>query len=72
MAKRNSGSVRRRRKGLAVRDAWRGAVAEWRSDALSWGKELGPAPDQAGCLCPPAVLAEFGLGAEEAGKLAFA
>ncbi|WP_156410402.1 hypothetical protein [Bosea sp. Root381] len=62
MPKRNSGSVRRRHKVQAVREAWRSVVADWQRDVASWGEELGPAPGTIGCLCPPDVLAEFGVG----------
>lgn len=59
--KRNTGSVRRRQRSQARREAWRSAVSEWRRDSRQWEAAFGPSPDEPGCLCPPDILDEFGL-----------
>jgi hypothetical protein len=58
MAKRNTGSVRRRNKVQAVRAEWRKAVAAWSLNPSFWQKEWGPPPDDPHCLCPEDILAE--------------
>jgi hypothetical protein len=60
--KRNTGSVRRRRRSEARREAWRGVVSEWQRDSRQWEAAFGPSPDEPGCLCPRDILDEFGLG----------
>lgn len=60
MAKRNSGSVRRR-KSSEQRRQWRAIVEAWQQGVLEWQAAWGPRPNQAGCLCPPSVLVDLKL-----------
>lgn len=62
MAKRNTGSVRRR-KTLEQRKQWRAIVDAWKQGALEWQGAWGPSPNQVGCLCPQSVLDELGVAA---------
>jgi|GEM_PF-5249839 len=65
MAKRNSGSVRRR-KSSDLRKQWRAIVEAWKQGHLEWQGAWGPAPNEAGCLCPRPILVEQGLVVAEA------
>lgn len=65
MAKRNSGSVRRR-KSSEQRKQWRAIVEAWKQGDLEWQSAWGPSPSQSGCLCPRAILVELGLSASAA------
>ena len=60
MAKRNSGSVRRR-KSSEQRRQWRAVVEAWKQGGLEWQGAWGPPPSQLGCLCPRSILVELGL-----------
>jgi hypothetical protein len=60
MAKRNSGSVRRR-KSSEQRTQWRAIVQAWKQGDLEWQGAWGPSPGQPGCLCPRSILVELGL-----------
>jgi len=60
MAKRNSGSVRRR-KASVQRKQWKAVVSAWQQGDLAWQPAWGPPPNDPACLCPPAVLAELGV-----------
>jgi len=60
MAKRNSGSVRRR-KSSEQRKQWRAIVQAWKQGDLEWQGAWGPSPGQPGCLCPRSILVELGL-----------
>ena len=62
MAKRNTGSVRRR-KSSDQRKQWRAIVEAWKQGVLEWQSAWGPAPSEAGCLCPRAILVELELAA---------
>jgi hypothetical protein len=65
MAKRNSGSVRRR-KSSEHRKQWRAIVEAWKQGDLEWQGAWGPSPNQLGCLCPRSILVELGLAASAA------
>lgn len=44
-------------------ETWRNFIRFWRKNPKDWGGELsGPPPDHPDCVCPPAILAEFGYG----------
>ncbi len=58
MAKRNSGSSRRRKRTIAVRAEWHKAVAAWSISIESWDLGWGPPPDDPECLCPHDILAD--------------
>lgn len=65
MAKRNSGSVRRR-KSSEQRKQWRAIVEAWKQGDLEWQGAWGPPPSQLGCLCPRSILVDLGLVASAA------
>lgn len=65
MAKRNSGSVRRR-KASVQRKQWKAVVSAWQQGDLAWQAAWGPPPNDPACLCPQAVLAELGVSPKAA------
>jgi len=65
MAKRNSGSVRRR-KASEQRKQWKAVVSAWKQGELDWQPVWGPPPSDPACLCPQAVLAELGMASQAA------
>lgn len=65
MAKRNSGSVRRR-KASVQRKQWKAVVSAWQQGDLAWQAAWGPQPNDPACLCPQAVLAELGVSPKAA------
>lgn len=65
MAKRNTGSVRRR-KSSEQRKQWRAIVQAWKQGGLEWQTAWGPTPNEVGCLCPTSILSDLGLTAAAA------